>query len=221
MSLTVLRGFPKPAHLSRTKSDQEHIYDEILYADALSQQDENLPPVMSAALSALNARRHRVPMTEDHSNRSSKAAHKRPVSPAGNAFFRTSSGPPAPKHQSTTHLHRTHQSHRSDRSYHHVHHTNTRQGENQGSKDSGLSSGSSGMGRHRNDEVAGQQNNHLVEDMHAFERSVFDRTSGRAGQDMKKRILLENGRRASDSGVQPPGRKNCRIEGDYEVEVSM
>ena len=76
------------------------------------------------------------------------------------------------------------------------------------------------MGRHRHDEVAGQQNSHAVGDMHAFERSIYDRRSGRADQEMARRIMLASGRRASDSAVQPPVRKNCRIEGDYEVEVS-
>ena len=202
VSLTVLRGFPKPAHITRTKSDQEHIYDEILYADALSQQDENFPPVMSAALSALQARRHRLPMMDDQPMRSSKAAHKRPVSPAGNTFFRTSSGPPAPKHQSHHRSHRSHQ---------------VRAGESNGSKDSGLSSGSSGTGRHRADEV--QPNHHVVGDVHAFERSIYDRRSGRMDHNAARKMLFENGRRASDTSLQASVRRNCRIEGDYEVEV--
>ena len=222
MAVTVLRGYPKPAHINRTKSDQEHIYDEIMYADALSQQDENLPPVISAAVSALNARKHRIPMMEDPPNRVSKAAHKRPVSPAGNTFFRTSSGPPAPKHQSH---HRSHQSHRSN------HHHQTRHvvpgSESKGSKDSGLSSGSSGTaGRHhhtlQHDIVVGQPH-HVVGDMRAFERSIYEgRSNCRTEHDVAKKYLLENGRRrVSDStAAQPVVRKNCRIEGDYEVEVS-
>ena len=207
--MTVLRGFPKPGHLTRTKSDQEHIYDEILYTDALSQQDENFPPVMSAAISALNARRHhRAAMAaEDQPIRSSKAAHKRPVSPGGNTFFRTSSGPPAPKHQSH------HRSHRS----HHVHPA----GESNGSKDSGLSSGSSGTGRHRQDEITGQPNHHVVGDLQAFERSIYERRSGRADHSVTRKLMfVENGRRASESSIPPSMRRNCRIEGDYEVEVS-
>lgn len=234
VALTVLRGFPKPAHLNRSKSDQEaqHIYDEIMYADALSQQDENLPPVISAGVSALNARKHRLPMMEDPPNRSSKAAHKRPVSPAGNTFFRTSSGPPAPKHQSHN---RSHQSHRSN--HHHLHQQHPHQtrhlpgGESKGSKDSGLSSGSSGTGgRHhhtlQHDVVVGQPQ-HVVGDMRAFERSIYEgRSNFRTEQDVARKYHFEegsSGRRASDSGspaaAQLVARKNCRIEGEYEVEV--
>ena len=237
MALTVLRGFPKPAHLNRSKSDQEaqHIYDEIMYTDALSQQDENLPPVISAGVSALNARKHRLPMMEDAPNRSLKAAHKRPVSPAGNTFFRTSSGPPAPKHQSHN---RSHQSHRSNHPHqHHQHHHphQTRHlpgGESKGSKDSGLSSGSSGTGgRHhhalQNDIVVGQPQ-HVIGDMQAFERSIYEgRSNFRTEQDVARKYLFDNGssggRRVSDgssaTAAQLVARKNCRIDGEYEVEV--
>ena len=236
MALTILRGFPKPTHLNRSKSDQEaqHIYDEIMYADALSQQDENLPPVISAGVSALNARaKHRIPMMEDAPNRSSKAAHKRPVSPAGNTFFRTSSGPPAPKHQS--HNNRSHQSHRSHHHHQHHHPHQTRHlpgGESKGSKDSGLSSGSSGTGgRHhhalQHDIVVGQPP-HVVGDMQAFERSIYEgRSNFRTEQDVARKYLFNNGssdgKRANDDGSttaeQLVARKNCRIDGEYEVEV--
>ena len=238
VALTVLRGFPKPTHLNRSKSDQDaqHIYDEIMYADALSQQDENLPPVISAGVSALNARKHRLPMMEDGTNRSSKAAHKRPVSPAGNTFFRTSSGPPAPKHQS--HNNRSHQSHRSNHhhQHHHPHHPHqTRHlpgGESKGSKDSGLSSGSSGTGgRHhhtlQHDIVVGQPQ-HVVGDMQAFERSIYEgRSNFRTEQDVARKYLFDNGssdgKRVSDGSgptdAQLVARKNCRIDGEYEVEV--
>ncbi len=240
VALTILRGFPKPTHLNRSKSDQEaqHIYDEIMYADALSQQDENLPPVISAGVSALNARsRHRIPMMEDALNRSSKAAHKRPVSPAGNTFFRTSSGPPAPKHQSHNRSH--HQSHRSNHthSHHHQHHHphQTRHipgGESKGSKDSGLSSGSSGTGgRHhhalQHDIVVGQPQ-HVIGDMQAFERSIYEgRSNFRTEQDVARKYIFDNGssdgKRMSDDGStaasQLVARKNCRIDGEYEVEV--
>ena len=241
VALTILRGFPKPTHLlSRSKSDQEaqHIYDEIMYADALSQQDENLPPVISAGVSALNARKHRVPMMEDALNRSSKAAHKRPVSPAGNTFFRTSSGPPAPKHQSHNRSH--HQSHRSNHPHHHHHqqqHHHPHQtrhlpgGESKGSKDSGLSSGSSGTGgRHhhalQHDLVVGQPQ-HVIGDMQAFERSIYEgRSNFRTEQDVARKYLFDNGsgdgdgkRMSDDAAAQLVARKNCRIDGEYEVEV--
>ena len=233
MALTVLRGFPKPTHLNRAKSDQEsqHIYDEIMYTDALSQQDENLPPVISAGISALNARKYRLPMMEDPPNRSSKAAQKRPVSPAGNTFFRTSSGPPAPKHQSHN---RSHQSHRSNHHHHHhqqhPHQTRHLPGvESKGSKDSGLSSGSSGTGgRHHHalqHDIVGQPR-HVVGDMRAFERSIYEgRSNFHMEQDVARKYHFEDGssgRRASDSSTaatQLVARKNCRIEGEYEVEV--
>ena len=53
VTLTMLRGLPKPAHLNQAKLDLEHIYD-----DMSCSQDENLP---STAISTLAARKHQCP----------------------------------------------------------------------------------------------------------------------------------------------------------------
>ena len=50
--------------------------------------------------------------------------------------------------------------------------------------------------------------------------SIYDRKLSGQHSTTDQKFMLESRRRASDTGVQHSVRKNCRIEGDYEVEVS-
>lgn len=61
VTLTMLRGLPKPAHFNQSKLDLEHIDDDIIYADTQLSLDENFPPT---AISTLNERKHQRPMMQ-------------------------------------------------------------------------------------------------------------------------------------------------------------
>ena len=199
VTLTVLRGDEHQLH-----QEEEHIYDEILYADlcpGLSQSDENyLPALYMASVkdSPGIARKNRAPMQEDTHNRPCKMV--RPVSPSANYTYRTTYSAPAGK---------THQS-----------------GE-KGSKDSGLSSGSSGSAQHftRHNEVAVNSQRGLTRPYPGsalnLDRGVGARHSYRTEREMLRNFLKSQKRSGHTHQLhtQSSKRRNYRIEGDYEVEV--
>ena len=196
VTLTIQRGGDPDMN---TSTDQEHIYDEILYAD-LSQpqlsQDENFPPFSFYSPTAQRKNRH-----EDMPSRHPRMV--RPVSPSNNLIYRATS-------QATTQTHKT-----------------TRSGE-KGSKDSGLSSGSSGspnpIPKHQNRAMEHQKMTtqaHCYGSSSNLDRNVGARHSYRTEREMLK-TYLKSQKRSHQREPQPPSSgkpRNYRIEGDYEVEV--
>ena len=200
VTLTVLRS---GSHESLKKD--EHIYDEILYADLtqnLSQpnllQDENFPPTpppMDFRFSPSPRRKYSMPILDDPSTRMPKPV--RPISSSANCTYKITSS----------------------------------QGE-QTSKDSGLSSGSSGSPNptsRQTERVAVKPTIVPVPAISAardFDRDIRGRHSYRTEREMIKSILKTQKRNSPApqeplSLSQSAKSRNYRIEGEYEVEVSV
>lgn len=189
VTLTVLRG--DEYQQQNTSQKEEHIYDEILYADlcpALSQSDENYPPVLAMAspgFSKDSLQKRRAPMLEDLQN-------KRPASPLANHIDRA---------------------------------TSSAQTGEKGSKDSGLSSGSSGHVFSRHNEKAVENQKGVAHPNlgagNALNRSVGARSSYRTEREMVRNFLKSQKRSGHTHQLhtQSSKRRNYRIEGGYEVEV--
>ena len=180
VTITVLRG--DEYQQQDTSQKEEHIYDEILYADlcpALSQSDENYPPapvMASPGFSKDSLQKRRAPMQEDLQN-------KRPASPLAN---------------------------------------HTAQTGEKGSKDSGLSSGSSGHGFSRHERAGESQRSVAHPNLgNALNRSVGARSSYRTEREMMRNFLKSQKRSGHTHQLhtQSSKRRNYRIEGGYEVEV--
>ena len=208
VTLTVLRGGSPPegemgSHY-HCLEEAEHIYDEILYTDLvqLSQSDENYPPL--SMMSHMHAhrdeyskdnafRRNRVPMHSEPQNR--RPSHNRPVSPMATYGFRTN-----------------------------PHNQKTPPSGEKSSKDSGLSSGSSGSPHPFVRPPVSQKHPlgapHLTNSF--LDRNTTARHSYRTEREMLKNFLKTQKKNAQTPARQPEPSKsrNCRIEGDYEVEVS-
>ena len=200
VTLTVLR---QGGH--ETSKKDEHIYDEILYADLtqnLSQpnllQDENFPPTpppMDFKFSPAPRRKYSMPILDDPSTREPKPI--RPISSSANCTYRITSS----------------------------------QGE-QTSKDSGLSSGSSGSPNptsRQTERVTLKPTAVPVPAVTAarnFDRDFRERHSYRTEREMIKSILKTQ-KRSSPAPQEPLSlsqstkSRNYRIEGEYEVEVSV
>lgn len=187
VTITVLRG--DEYQQQNTSQKEEHIYDEILYADlcpALSQSDENYPPapvMASPGFSKDSLQKRRAPMQEDLQN-------KRPASPLANHIERA---------------------------------TSSAQNGEKGSKDSGLSSGSSGHGFSRHERAGESQKSVAHPNLgNALNRSVGARSSYRTEREMMRNFLKSQKRSGHTHQLhtQSSKRRNYRIEGGYEVEVS-
>ena len=187
VTITVLRG--DEYQQQNTSQKEEHIYDEILYADlcpALSQSDENYPPapvMASPGFSRDSLQKRRAPMQEDLQN-------KRPASPLANHIERA---------------------------------TSSAQNGEKGSKDSGLSSGSSGHGFSRHERAGESQKSVAHPNLgNALNRSVGARSSYRTEREMMRNFLKSQKRSGHTHQLhtQSSKRRNYRIEGGYEVEVS-
>lgn len=187
VTLTVLRG--DEYQQQSTSQKEEHIYDEILYADlcpALYQSDENYPPALVMASPGFSKdclQKRRAPMLEDLQN-------KRPASPLANHVDRA---------------------------------TSSAQTGEKGSKDSGLSSGSSGHGFCRHNERAVENQKGVAHPNlgNALNRSVGARSSYRTEREMVRNFLKSQKRSGHTHQLhtQSSKRRNYRIEGGYEVEV--
>ena len=199
VTLTVLRGL-EPLHSTVIPGVEEHIYDEILYNDfqlsqGLSQQDENSLPVL-AGLFKNNRKKHHKSGQVCEDGHSHRQAQKRPTSPAANFFHKMK--------QAGQSVHETHPPH---------------QGGEKGSKDSGLSSGSSGSPHPRHMDT-------LVEAKSidpAMDRGADVRHSYRTQREMVKNFLKVHKRNGElcPNQTEDSRRRNCRIDGEYEVEVCM
>ena len=193
VTLTVIRNSnTQQMDYNFSSIPEEHIYDEILYTDSLSQnlsqQDENFPPF--ATKESSSSRKHgRRRQRKDGQNRPSKLALKRSTSPVANSAFLR----PTPGNQGSPHS-----------------------GE-KGSKDSGLSSGSSGS-KHQEEEQQQQQQEQQGEV--PMDRSQAGRLSYRTEQEIAKNFLKTQ-QKYQESAVLVPSSRNCRIEGEYEVEVRL
>lgn len=199
VKVTVLRD-TKPGG---ARGDQ-HIYDEILYADLsqnqkLSQQDDSFPPAPPPMdfgkhhPSSSSRQKPAMPAIEEPSNR-----HLRSTSPAAHFIYRTSSS----------------------------------QGEHT-SKDSGLSSGSSGSPNRQADKQAATVKQNLMPPpipaanvCQDLDRDFKARQSYRTEREMIQRFLKTQKRsypplRDSVSATQHTRSRNCRIMGEYVVEVSI
>lgn len=185
LALTIVRWENLDYNLEGGGDD--HIYDEILYADLsqplLSQQDENSPPFQSMSYnSPSGSRRLRPPMTEELRNHPKMEGAASPS--AAYIYGRSQKVPIGEK----------------------------------GSKDSGLSSGSSGSPRpiHRNLERvmqnAGSASN--------LDRCVGDRQTYRTRREMLCPLVNQQESVCGAGGVAPEQIRG-RIEGDYEVEVHL
>lgn len=194
LTLTILRGGSPRDQSPPNLTTEEHIYDEILYADLsqpLSQQDENFPLLPLFHMDTYSPsvpRKNRFPMHEDIQNR--HRMHTRPMSPAANYVYRATSSAPSAGQK--------------------------------GSKDSGLSSGSSGSPP----PFARQPAKHHHKGMRHYpgstqnlDQEVMGRHSYRTEREMLKSYLKTQ--KKSQPTNQPTSSKgrNCRIEGEYEVEV--
>lgn len=186
VTITVLRG--DEYQQQNISQKEEHIYDEILYADlcpALSQSDENYPPapvMASPGFSKDSLQKRRAPMQEDLQN-------KRPASPLANHIERA---------------------------------TSSAQNGEKGSKDSGLSSGSSGHGFSRHERAGESQKSVAHPNLgNALNRSVGARSSYRTEREMMRNFLKSQKRSGHTHQLhtQSSKRRNYRIEGGYEVEV--
>ena len=201
--LTVLRGGSPPVeelggHYHCLEED-EHIYDEILYTDLiqLSQPDENYPPL--SMMSHMRDEYSKESPSASRRNRvpmhfdlqNRRPSHNRPTSPAATYGFRT----------------------------------NPKAGE-KSSKDSGLSSGSSGsphpLGRPPVSQKHPLGAPHLTNSF--LDRNTTARHSYRTEREMLKNYIKTQKKNAHLPAQEPreaPSKpRNCRIEGDYEVEVS-
>ena len=186
VTITVLRG--DEYQQQNTSQKEEHIYDEILYADlcpALTGTDENYPPasvMASPGFSKDSLQKRRAPMQEDLQN-------KRPASPLANHIERA---------------------------------TSSAQNGEKGSKDSGLSSGSSGHGFSRHERAGESQKSVAHPNLgNALNRSVGGRSSYRTEREMMRNFLKsqKGSGRTHQLHTQSSKRRNYRIEGGYEVEV--
>ena len=203
LTITVLRDV---GH----ESTQHHIYDEIIVTDLsqqnLSQQDENVPPTpppmdfgkFSPSAQPKLLHNGAALMSEDPSHRSQRL---RPTSPAAQFTYKTS---------------------------------NSGQGEHT-SKDSGLSSGSSDSPhqalRQTDPKPAVTRLTQAptpgaLRTAQNLDRDVKERPLYRTEREMV-RTQLKNQRRNSPAPLEPissshPTRsRNCRIVGEYELEVSV
>lgn len=209
VTLTILRGLVPPSKLHKQGTHiSDHIYDEILYADQqqqlsqnLSQQEDGFPPFMTTGLirdPSFASRRHRMAITEDDSFRTpAHALLRRPSSPLETVkefqHHRMESGLPINGHT-------------------------TLPGE-KGSKDSGLSSGSSNSPEHKDKGFKCQDGVVYPEDT-PFERLANLRTSYRTEREMLKNFLKTRKKEGTELEVEETdSKRNCRIEGEYEVEV--
>ena len=207
VTVTVVRGEKPTSH-----SHKEHIYDEILYSDAsqfsLSQPEEMFasmslepPELHPPRHSPQGPRRARVPLAPDD-----------PYGPSGRSYNHDhvqAAPPPRVGGQ------------------HHV----------EGSKDSGLSSGSNDSARlvHRQmQKVADMQQQQqqqqrslkysqqmsLSQDL--LSRATPARHSYRTEREMMRNGALQEARSNSQdmlATTEASHRRNCRVEGNYELEV--
>ena len=207
VTLTILRGLVPPSKQGTHASD--HIYDEILYADQqlsqnLSQQEDGFPQFMATGLlrdPSFASHRHRAAaMNEDDSLRlHAQALNRRPSSPLATVKeFQQQ------QHQMESTPMTTGQS--------------TLPGE-KGSKDSGLSSGSSNSPEHKDKGFKCQDGVVYPEDA-PFERLANLRQSYRTEREMVKNFLKTKKKEGTQLEVaETDSKRNCRIEGEYEVEV--
>ncbi len=191
--MTILRGLVPPS-----KQKEDHIYDEIMYADQqlsqnLSQQEDN-SQFMPIGIFKENLPASQRPRAEQLSDQD--MLRRKARSPCNTREPRSINAGPG----HITHL-----------------------GE-KGSKDSGLSSGSSNSPEHKMKLVEGQGVGAQFPDDMPFERLANLRQSYRTEREMVKNFL-KTCKKEADSGVMEPSesdnRRNCRIEGEYEVEVRM
>ncbi len=186
VTLTILRGLVPPS-----KQKEDHIYDEIMYADQLSQnlsQQEDFSQFMSTGILRENV--PTGPVSEQDKMR------RRARSPSSSKEARLTNTVPS---------------------------TTTLPGE-KGSKDSGLSSGSSNSPEHQKDKMRllEGQGVQFPDDV-PFERLANLRQSYRTEKEMVKNFLKTCKKESNNVVVEasePDSRRNCRIEGEYEVEVS-
>ena len=199
VTVTVVKGENAPSH-----SHKEHIYDEILYSDAsqfsLSQPDDMFasmslePPEQQTSLrhSPQGLRRTRVPLADD------------------------SYGPNTTRSYNHDHMQAP-----VVRVHHHV----------EGSKDSGLSSGSNDSARlvqRQVQKVADLQqrglkySQHVSQSQGQLSRVVPARHSYRTEREMMRNGGLQEVRSSSQDMLATTDgahRRNCRVEGNYELEV--
>ncbi len=191
----------------------EHVYDEIFYSDLSqqsqhsSQQDENTPLNMSTfpRPRGTGGRMAAVGTMDD-----SQRYYRQPHALSSPAPPPPTGGQPHPQHNHHHHHHHCSGAKPAHRGAgpvsHHAHpHSKPPQGVEKGSKDSGLSSGSS----------THQEGGGAAEDRHAFLQ----------GGKSHHRRLGSQGSQGSHPGgsqwVEQCSNDRCRIEGSYEVEVSF
>lgn len=216
VTLTILRGLLPPSNTSSSPRKQgtlnlDHIYDEILYADQqlsqnLSQQDDGIPPFMTTGLirdPSFASRRHRAQIHEENSLHNKHVMHIRSTSPGV-------------MEKEFNHRHHHLQPFPMTKGNH-----STLPGE-KGSKDSGLSSGSSDSPEHKDRGFKGEDGVVYPEDA-PFERLTNLRQSYRTEREMLKNFLKTKKKEAAEQleVEETDSRRNCRIEGDYEVEVRL
>ena len=208
VTITVLRGGGMEAN-SVPHLEEEHVYDEILYADlsqpTLSQQDENFPFMAQRDTSPPAVRKNSFPLYDSRPPRM-----VRPVSPGPTYLYRATTTVQASSPQSQK----------------------AKQSGEKSSKDSGLSSGSSGSPnpfvRPPAKAVDPKSHRNMVRlypgSSQDLDRGVTARHSYRTEREMLRNFLKTQKRTVHTQQVEPTTssrRKNCRIEGDYEVEVSI
>ena len=208
VTVMVVRGEKPTSH-----SHKEHIYDEILYSDA-SQFSLSQPEEMFAAMS--------LEPPEQNPQRHSPQGWRRarvPVAP---------DDPYAGGNRSYNHDHVQAAPTPRVGGQHHV----------EGSKDSGLSSGSNDSARlvHRQiQKVADLQpqqqqqrglkySQHVSHSQDLLSRVVPARHSYRTEREMMRNGILQDARSNSQdmlATVEASHRRNCRVEGNYELEVRV
>ena len=207
VTLTILRGVSSSKQKSST---QDHIYDEIMYADQqLSQnlsQQEDFSQFMTAGLSQESfPSRHRQrlgQLSERDLLRHEIKKRGHDHAPNGVKETRHINYPTVSSNGTQV----------------------TLPGE-KGSKDSGLSSGSSTSPEHHKDRARMVEGQAVVYPEDApFDRIAKIRHSYRTEREMLKKFLKSQKKEPDivvETGTVENSRRNCRIEGDYEVEVGV